>query len=361
MCTTFTLNKDETLLLGQNYDFYYGHGLIVVSPRGLKKESLTEEGERKVAWITKYGTVTFSQFGRELPMSGMNETGLTIAMMFHEDGVFPQKDERPALNELQWIQYQLDNYRSVDEVIKHLHEIRLEKSIYELHYTVMDASGKTALIEFIEGVAQVTDNSDFYTITNTSFNKSASYAQQFRKKSIDRLSRKATSLDRFTLAYRLVEEVHQKGGNASRTETNPPPSQMYHVTEAFRILEEVSVKPSFQSIWNWIGKKIPPTFTYWSIVFDVKNGEIYYKDQKNKNIRMFSLRDFQFSGDAPVMALALDNQLTGNIGKAFAPYRLEDNERIISISYKPISDMISKEEQQELAKYPDTFKRVQLK
>jgi len=73
----------EHFLLGQNYDFYYGHGLIVVSPRGLSKFSLSDKEEGRLHWVSKYGNVTFTQFGRELPMSGMNENGLAIAMMFH--------------------------------------------------------------------------------------------------------------------------------------------------------------------------------------------------------------------------------------------------------------------------------------
>ena len=37
MCTTFILQNDHSMLLGQNYDFYYGHGLIVVGKQGVQK------------------------------------------------------------------------------------------------------------------------------------------------------------------------------------------------------------------------------------------------------------------------------------------------------------------------------------
>ena len=134
MCSTFTMQKKESVLLGQNYDFYYGHGLIVVSPRGFKKVSVVKPGQKETAWTANYGNVTFTQFGRELPMGGMNERGLTIAMMWHEEGQYPSADDRPVLNELQWIQYQLDQYGTVQEVVEHLDEIRIEQSMYVLHY-----------------------------------------------------------------------------------------------------------------------------------------------------------------------------------------------------------------------------------
>ncbi|MDL4842432.1 linear amide C-N hydrolase [Aquibacillus rhizosphaerae] len=345
MCTTFTKNINEHFLLGQNYDFYYGHGLIVVSPRGLNKFSLSEEEQKRVEWVSKYGNVTFTQFGRELPMSGMNENGLAIAMMFHEDGELPVIDNRPSLNELQWIQYQLDNFGSVEEVLKHLEDVRIEKSIYALHYTVCDITGETVLIEFINGKAKVIDKATHYMITNTSYELSLEYAKQFESKSIQQLSRKTTSLDRFTLAYRLIEQVSQQPSSNA-------------IDQAFLILKEVSIKPSLQSMWNWIGKKIPPTFTYWSIVFDVNNFIIYFKDHKNKNIRQLSLQQFDFDKLDHALSLPIDNQLSGDITGIFTPYSTKDNERIIYTSYKPISHLISKADQEELITYPDQFYRV---
>ncbi|MFC4304354.1 linear amide C-N hydrolase [Cohnella boryungensis] len=345
MCTTFTLQNNESILLGQNYDFYYGHGLIVVSKRDLLKDSLREDGKKGVTWTSKYGSVTFTQFGRELPSSGMNERGLAIAMMYHEDGQYPEADNRPALNELQWIQYQLDQYASVEEVVNNLDHIRLEKSMYELHYTVSDASGHTVIIEFIAGKPQVIKDAQYFTVTNTSFDKSLQYANKFKGTSISKLSKRVNSLDRFTLAYRIVE-------NKSLQYV----SSQIPIKEAFTVLEEVSVKPSFGSIWRWVGHKIPPTFTYWSIVFDMKNLTIHYRDYRNKAIRSIELKNFNFSKVEPVLSLQLDNQLRGGIESDFKPYTAQDNERIIRISYKPITDIFPIEDQLELAKYPDTFK-----
>ena len=30
------------------------------------------------SWVSKYGSVTFNQYGRELPTGGMNEAGLVV-------------------------------------------------------------------------------------------------------------------------------------------------------------------------------------------------------------------------------------------------------------------------------------------
>jgi choloylglycine hydrolase len=345
MCTTFAIQNNESILMGQNYDFYYGHGLIVVSKRDLLKESIKEEGKRGIAWASKYGSVTFTQFGRELPMSGMNEMGLAIAMMYHEDGQYPEEDNRPVLNELQWIQYQLDQYASVEEVVHNLDNIRLEKSMYELHYMVSDASGQTAIIEFVAGKPQVKKNAPYFAVTNTSFDKSLQYANQFKESPLSKLSKQVNSLDRFTLAYRIVEDKSLRYA-----------SSRLPIEEVFAVLGEVSVKPSLGSMWRWVGNRIPPTFTYWSIVFDLKSLTIHYRDYRNKAIRSIDLKSFNFSKVEPVLSLRLDNQLRGEIESHFKPYTVQDNERIITLSYKPIAHLFPIKAQLELAKYPDTFK-----
>ncbi len=344
MCTTFILQNDQSMLLGQNYDFYYGHGLVVVGKRGVQKESLKKEGEKALKWTVNYGSISFTQFGRELPMSGMNEKGLVVAMMYHDDGQFPQEDDRATMNELQWIQYQLDQYATVDEVIHHLDEIRLVKSVYVLHYTVADAQGNAVLIEFIDGIAQVIRDEKNLASTNNSFEASKQYAEPFMDTPISKLSKRVASFDRFTLAYRHVMRINTLMANT------PIPTN-----EAFNVLKELSVKPTWDSIWKWIGRKTPPTFTYWSIVFDLKHFKIHFKDYHNKKVRSIEVGSFNYSKTEPALCMRLDNQLSGIVNAAFVPYTTQENERIIRLSYKPIIDIIPLEQQRELAEYPDQF------
>ena len=345
MCTTFILQNDHSMLLGQNYDFYYGHGLIVVGKRGIQKESLKVNGQKSKTWTSNYGSVTLTQFGRELPISGMNEKGLTVAMMYHDDGQLPEEDERAVMNELQWMQYQLDQFSTVADVVDHLEEIRIVKSLYALHYTVADALGHVALIEFVHGIAQVIHDESYFVLSNSSFKISKQYAEQFLQIPISKLSRKVNSLDRFTLAYRYVERIISDAQQA--------PSL---IDEAFYVLKELSVLPSSNEDWGWVGEENPLTLTFWSVVFDLKHAEIHYIDNHNNNIRTIELNSLNFSKAEPTLCLRLDNELAGCVNTAFNPYTTEENERIIRLSFKPISDIVPLDEQLELAVYPEQFK-----
>ena len=76
-CTTFCIDDGEKLVFGRNYDWGIGVGLVMVNKRGLSKTALLfSPTEVPARWVSKYGSVTFNQYGREFPTGGINEKGL---------------------------------------------------------------------------------------------------------------------------------------------------------------------------------------------------------------------------------------------------------------------------------------------
>lgn len=82
----------------------------------------------------------------------MNEKGLVVEVMWLDETIYPQADARAAFGELQWVQYQLDNCATVDEVIATDKVIRIaDKGNAPLHFLIADAAGNAATIEFLNG------------------------------------------------------------------------------------------------------------------------------------------------------------------------------------------------------------------
>jgi penicillin V acylase-like amidase (Ntn superfamily) len=117
MCTSVKLTNHQEVVLAQNYDFYYGHGLFIVNKKGVRKTALTDnlteenmysEESHGAKWVSLYGSVTFNQFARELPTCGMNEAGLAIVSMWHDTVQKTEPRGKNQITELQWIQQQLD-------------------------------------------------------------------------------------------------------------------------------------------------------------------------------------------------------------------------------------------------------------
>ena len=70
-CSTFMLNKKDTLIVGHNLDKgKHAHGVVVVNKRGVVKQarSWTKLAYNKsvpnppVQWTSKYGSITFNRF-----------------------------------------------------------------------------------------------------------------------------------------------------------------------------------------------------------------------------------------------------------------------------------------------------------
>ena len=66
-CTTFCINKNGQIVFGRNYDWVTGAGIVNTNQRGLFKTSMKMGNEGTASWISKYGSITFNQYGKEFP------------------------------------------------------------------------------------------------------------------------------------------------------------------------------------------------------------------------------------------------------------------------------------------------------
>src|SRR4030042_3047298 len=149
-CTAFVMRGGGAVLWAKNLDWPVGEGLIFVNKRDVIKEAFGGSGSAALRWTSKYGSVTFNQFGREFPFGGINEAGLDIEELSVQ-AEYPPPDGRPSLNGLQWIQYHLDTCRSTKEVLKSAPGLRISKRLFGLHYLIADRKGNVAVVECNDG------------------------------------------------------------------------------------------------------------------------------------------------------------------------------------------------------------------
>jgi penicillin V acylase-like amidase (Ntn superfamily) len=152
-CTAFRYQSDGGTYVAKNYDFVMGEGLLFVNSRGMQKRSLAVE--QTVHWTSRFGSLTYNQFGREMPVGGMNEAGLVLEVLWLEDTKYAGKDGRGELGVLQWVQYQLDTAGSVSDVIASDGKVRIVDGPGRVHFLVSDRSGATAVLEILDGKLRV--------------------------------------------------------------------------------------------------------------------------------------------------------------------------------------------------------------
>jgi choloylglycine hydrolase len=302
-CSTFKLQKGNELIYGHNLN--QGDigvpGLIFINKSGIYKlgrtwsELTTRErlNPSSHCWISLYGSVTFNAFGRDFPDGGMNEVGLYIWEM-NEDGHYPKNDSLPRLYELNWMQYILDNYSTVEGAIQCASEIEIEGP--GKHFLAGDAQGNCAAIAFIDGEIVVNRDRTMPVpgLFNTPYNRELEILKYFKgfggfyEPVLDDYK-----VPRFVKTAVMVRDYD--------------PSQDA-VEYAFEMLDYLKVFD------------IPE----WSIVFDARRRNVYFKTRINPQIKRLSMDEIDFSNNREVLILNMDIAEGGYVLDQFHPYTKEE-------------------------------------
>ncbi len=185
-CTALCAKDGEHVVVGKNYDWFFrhGHGAVFVNPRGVDREALNLDNSPNPAkWTSKYGSVTFTQFGKALPIGGMNEKGLVVEMLQLDSTKFNSSEvAKPFVNESQWTQFQLDQYATTEEVVKNIERLRIVKAFVGIHYFIADAKGDVATVEFLNGkpVVHYKDTLPAAALTNDTYDEALNYSKKWK-------------------------------------------------------------------------------------------------------------------------------------------------------------------------------------
>ena len=174
LCSSFCLDNGDHCIFGTNMDHTTLQlGQVFVNKRHVLKTAWEPSTSGEYArWISEYGSVTLNAVGSQLPWGGMNEAGLMISTMSLVETQEPDPDERPPLAAAFWVQYQLDNSSTIQEVIASDTLVRVTDAFD--HYLVCDGEGDCAVIEFLDGEMVVYTGSSLpaQALTNSTYQDS---------------------------------------------------------------------------------------------------------------------------------------------------------------------------------------------
>ncbi|MBW2139122.1 MAG: linear amide C-N hydrolase [Deltaproteobacteria bacterium] len=310
-CTSFCLHTDNRPIVGKNFDWSTGVGLVIVNKRGLQKVAAQYRNEaygKPAHWESKFGSVTFNQFGREFPMGGINEAGLVVELLMLAESEYPDPDSRPSISMLQWVQYQLDNFRTTREVIESDSHLRIFPPLLGpgVHYFVSDREGNCASIEFLGGKAvwHAGKSLPVRVLTNRTYEDSL----RAWGKNKQSHSNRSYGAGRFVRAAELLGDYYGNKGEGP-------------VEYAFSILENVS----------------QGSFTKWSLVYDIASLTVYFRTSSKEKVRYVSLRSFDLSCESPVLVLDVNRGLQGNVGNMFTQYTKKINRLLVQGAFGGMS------------------------
>lgn len=325
-CTrTLYVGEGNLVLTGRNMDWQEDMSSnLWVFPAGMKRDGAA--GPSSMGWMSKYGSVVTS--GYEVGSAdGMNEKGLVANLLYLAESDYGKPVEnRPTLSIAAWPQFVLDNYATVAEAVEALRKEPFtivaptlpDGSPAALHLAISDASGDSAIFEYIDGRLRIHHGKEFRVMTN-----SPPYDQQLALDEYWRtvggttfLPGTARAADRFVRASFLLSAIPRK---ADRNFIRSVPDQSFTyqaVASVMSVMRAVSVP---------LGMTTPNepnvSSTLWRTVSDHKNLVYYFDSATRPNTFWVSLGKLDLKPGAPVRKLVIQNGevFSGEVADAFKP------------------------------------------
>jgi len=301
-CATFMLAKGDSVLVGHNLDDAVNDtpGMIVVNKRGVAKESVSyrdlsssagrDDSLPRLNWVARHGSITYNVFGKEFPDGGVNEAGLYVGEMTLQGSVYPTDPKLVKMYHHAWMQYLLDSFATVPEVLDSLSKVTVDGHC-QWHFFVADRAGRAAVVEFDEDKTLVYTGDALPVKVSTNFTYPsclevlARYEGFGGSASVDYGE---TEKDRrFVWAAAMIQE----------TEAGPAEPG---VDQAFRILEQM-----------WCGAN------RWALVYDLRRMRVWFTTEKCRTLRWADSASFDFSCETPAMALDINRDLAGDTAARF--------------------------------------------
>ena len=173
-CTAFVVkNENDDILFGRNFDFTYSpslqlytapdNGYASVSTVNLSFLGYSEDNLPDGGFFECFLTLA-APF---LPFDGMNEKGLAITSLAVPEAEAPYYSDKVTLNTTTAIRLVLDNAATVEEAVDLLRQYNIYFSNgIACHYLIADASGHSAIVEYINQELCIVETDEEYQIAS---------------------------------------------------------------------------------------------------------------------------------------------------------------------------------------------------
>ena len=136
-----------------------------------------ETGPNTVRWTSKYGSVITSGYDISTT-DGVNEAGLNANLLWLVESQYPAfgTNSKPGLSIAAWAQYVLDNFATVQQAVAALSKEPFtlvsdtmpgENRLTTVHLSISDASGDSAIVEYIAGKQVIHHGRQYQVMTNS--------------------------------------------------------------------------------------------------------------------------------------------------------------------------------------------------
>ncbi|WP_136645300.1 linear amide C-N hydrolase [Tabrizicola sp. YIM 78059] len=294
------LGPEGRILTGRSMDWK----LPMVSnlwafPRGIVRNGAA--GDRSAEWTAKYGSLVVS--GYDIATAdGMNEAGLVVNLLWEVEATYPEDDGvTPRISLSVFPQFLLDRYGTVAEAVA---DLRANPVLVQggevpvgppgkaatVHVSMSDATGDSAIIEFVDGEMVIWHDRSYQVMTNEpTYDRQLAireYWQGVNPREFMPGTVRAT--DRFVRASFYINAVEQSA------------DARVAAASVFSVIRQVSVPWGIS-----IAEQPNLSTTRWRVVADQRDLRYYVESVTSPSVFWVDLAKLDLSEGAPVKKLDL--------------------------------------------------------
>lgn len=322
--------QDGTVVIGRTMEFAeMMHSTLMSTPREKEFTSTSPTTGKGMTWRAKYGYVFLDGFDLGVPLDGMNEEGLSFEALylpdFAEYQIVPKGQEEHALSYLNFGDWVLGNFKTVDEVRTALenvyvfaeHTDKFKDFIFPLHFAIHDATGAGIVVEYVKGDLHVYDNTIGVMTNSPTYDWQVINLRNYVN--LSPVTPKPVMVDGMTFAA-----TGQGAGMIGLPGDVSPPSRFVKMsvmlktviqpkdaTEALNvsqhILNNVDIPLGFvreaQHEENTTNE-----LTQWTVYKDLRNKKLYYRTYADLTLRAVDLSKVDFSPNAKSQKMPIEAQ-----------------------------------------------------
>jgi choloylglycine hydrolase len=311
-CTTLLLKaKDGAVVSGRTLEFAVDtKSQVIVIPAGTPMKGSLPDGMTGISYTTKYGMVGANAVGYPVIIDGINEKGLFVSDLYFPGyagyaEVTPQNASR-AMAGYELGNWLLGNFATVDEVRDHIQNVALAATAVEalggappIHFIVRDRSGKSLVIEPLDGKLVVYDDPLGVMTNSPSFDWHLTNLRNY-------ISLTAQNVPPLRLKGGLTMRPFGEGsGMFGLPGDSSPPSRFVRAvaysqtalqpaTASEAVLQVFHIMNNFDIPLGLVrdkeGNTVHADYTMWTSVADLQNDRWYFRTYDDQAIRMVDLR-----------------------------------------------------------------------
>jgi choloylglycine hydrolase len=315
MCTRILYESaTKNFIVGRTMDWYDDTGTeLWAFPKGMKRDGGV--GPNSLKWVSKYGSVVGDIYDIATA-DGINEAGLVANILYLVEADYgdPQTSGKPLLSIGAWTQYILDNYATVAEAVGELSREPFAIVAPALpggkaaggHIAIADASGDSAILEYIGGKLVIHHDRRYTVMTN-----SPPFDQQL---AINTYWNEVGGLKMLPGTHRAADRFARVSWNLNAT--SPVEDPQLAIATVFSVIRNISVPLGISD-----PEKPNIAATLWRTVADTQAKRYYYESAFSPSIFWVDLAKLQLAPGSPPTKLDLvaNPILAGEVSDKFVP------------------------------------------